>query len=113
MSILQSVKGMLGIPEEHTAFDQQLIIHINSVFSVLDQLGPGGFKISTGNETWEDYLASWPNTNLEDIRSYMYLKVRMLFDPPTTGTAADAFQNMIKEYEWRLSVATDTEVETE
>ena len=106
MSILDSVKSMLGIPAEHTAFDQQLLIHINSVFSILDQIGPGGYKVADASDTWEEYLED-KAFEIEDVKSYMYMKVRMLFDPPTTGAGIDAFKEMIKEYEWRLSVATD------
>lgn len=113
MSILESIKYLLGIPKEHTAFDQQLIIHINSVFAVLSQLGPGGYVITGANEKWEDYLSLNDGLHLEDVKSYMYLKVRMLFDPPSHGAVIDAFKDMIKEYEWRFTVEMDEEDETE
>lgn len=112
MSILNSIKILLGIPAEHEAFDQQLVIHINSVFTILDQLGVGPFTISGATETWEDYFEECDDVDLEVVRSYMYMKVRMMFDPPV-GAAADAFNKMISEYEWRLSVEADMDAKTE
>lgn len=102
---------MLGIEEDYEHFDQDIIMHINSVFSVLTQLGIGpseGFHISDKSTTWGEYLGD--NRQLEMVRSYMYLKVRLLFDPPTSGAGViDSINNMIKEYEWRLNVAVDPE----
>lgn len=103
-SILISVKKMLGITEDYTHFDNDLIMHINSVFLVLFQLGVGpqdhAFQIEDDSETWTDFTGG--DTNLNLIRSYIYLKVRMLFDPPTSGGAIEAVNNQIKEFEWRL-----------
>lgn len=108
-SILISIKKMLGAPEGYEAFDDQIIIHINSVFSVLSQLGVGNgkFTITGPDETWEDYLSQDDDVDIEDVKSYMYLKVKMIFDPPSSGTAAEAFKEHIREFEWRLNVESD------
>ncbi|MCD8089629.1 MAG: hypothetical protein LUD81_03240 [Clostridiales bacterium] len=105
-SILTSVKKFLGIEESYEYFDQDIIIHINSVLSVLAQLGVGteGFGISDKSAVWSDFT---DNEKIQMIKSYVYLKVRLLFDPPTVSSHVDAINNMISEYEWRLNVAVD------
>lgn len=107
-SILTSIKAQLGIQEEYTAFDQQIIMHINSVLMVLKQLGVGptdGFTISDKTATWNDFLPS--GKNLEATKSYVGMRVRMLFDPPTTSIVAESTNRMINEFEWRLNVETE------
>lgn len=113
MSILNSIKELLGIPSEHEAFDHQLVIHINTVFAILKQIGIGNsnFVITGADETWELFLEDHPTLNLEDVKSYMYLKVRMMFDPPASGTASGSFEKLISELEWRLCVEAEQEVE--
>lgn len=109
-SILDSIKKMLGIDSTYTAFDTDIIIHINSVFMVLRQIGAGpkeGFSITGQTETWGDYISDM--SLLELIKTYMYLKVRMIFDPPTSSSTAEAFKNQISEFEWRISVQVDPE----
>lgn len=108
-SILTSIKKLLGISEDYTQFDTDIIIHINSVFSILHQLGVGpddGFEIVDKTVTWEDYTDD--STLISSVKTYIYLKVRSYFDPPTSGTAVDAINQQIKELEWRLNVAVDT-----
>jgi hypothetical protein len=103
-SILTSIKAQLGIQEEYMAFDQQIIMHINSVLMVLNQLGVGpaaGFTISDKTATWNDFLTS--DKNLEATKSYVGMRVRMLFDPPTTSIVAESMNRMINEFEWRLN----------
>lgn len=112
-AILSDVKKMIGPSEIYDQFDKDIVIHINSVFNTLQQLGVGpkeGFSITEdGEEEWEDYIPDIEKSNLfQMVRSYMYLKVRMQFDPPT-GSVASTFEEQIKEYEWRLSVAPDTD----
>jgi len=107
MSILQSVKIMLGIPEDHTAFDAQLIMHINSVFTILDQLGARSFTITGSDETWDDYFVDEDYKKQEIIKSYIPMKVRMMFDTPT-GSVATSFEKMISEYEWRIKVGEES-----
>lgn len=108
-SILDSVKKCLGIDNQYTVFDPDLIIHINSVFFTLNQLGVGpedGFSISDNSAVWNDYIPE--GSKLEAVKSYMYLKVRMLFDPPTSSFVLTSMENMAKEYEWRLNVQTES-----
>lgn len=107
-SILTSVKKMLGITEDYKHFDADLIIHINSVFSVLTQMGVGsaeGFSIKDENEVWADFMNDDPKVNF--VRSYMYLRVRMLFDPPLGSAVIESINNTISELEWRLNSETD------
>jgi hypothetical protein len=104
-SILTSTKKVLGLSESYTAFDLDILIHINSVFSILSQLGvgpAGGFSIEDESAEWEDYIDT--DTELYNmVKTYVYLKVRLLFDPPATSFAIGAFENQAKEYEWRIS----------
>ena len=109
-SILTSIKKLLGITEEYTHFDPDIIMHINSVFMVLTQLGVGpseGFMIEDSSSIWEDYLEN--PTQLQMVKSYMGLKVRLLFDPPTSSAHMDCIKQQIAEFEWRLNVAVDPE----
>lgn len=107
-SILYSIKKMLGLDPDYAAFDIDIILHINSVFMILRQLGIGpedGYAITGPDETWEDYLGS--TKLLEAVKSYIYLKVRSVFDPPSNSYVMDAMQKQIAEYEWRLNVEVD------
>lgn len=107
-SILTSIKSMLGIPEEHKHFDTDLIMHINSVFTILTQLGVGpseGFAIKDETGNWSDFVSEDAKTEL--VKSYMYLKVKLLFDPPLGSAVIDAINKQINEFEWRLQVLTD------
>ena len=104
-SILDSTKKMLGLATDYTAFDLDVITHINSVFSVLTQLGIGperGFSIEDSSTTWDEYLGG--NKLLHTIKSYVYLRVRILFDPPSAGYVLTAIENQIKELEWRINM---------
>lgn len=108
-SILTSTKKLLGIDEDYTEFDLDIIMHINSVFSVLQQLGVGpdtGFAITNKNAVWSDFTSG--NAAINDVKSYVFLKVKLLFDPPTNSSILNSYNEMIKEYEWRLNVAVDT-----
>lgn len=108
-SILTSIKKLLGLTAEDTSFDPDIIIHINTVFFTLNQLGVGPelpFRISNAESTWSDFDATG---DIDAIKSYIYLKVRTLFDPPTNSAVLNAMHEAIKEYEWRLNVAVDTE----
>lgn len=107
-SILTSVKKMLGIPEDYTHFDPDIVMHINTVFMVLQQLGVGpskGFYIEDDTSTWAEFLGD--PTQLQMVKSYMYLKVRKIFDPPTSSAHMNAIDQSIAEFEWRLNVAVD------
>lgn len=107
-SILNTTKKLLGIAEENTEFDLDIILHINSVFTILTQLGVGpskGFFITDGSATWADFIPE--GEMMEAVKSYMGCKVRMLFDPPTSSATMQALQNMCNELEWRLNVLCD------
>jgi hypothetical protein len=104
-SILDSVKKVLNLSSDYVAFDEDVILHINSVFSTLNQLGIGpemGFMIQDKNAVWADFLEG--DLRLNNVKSYMYLRVRMLFDPPTIGFLVEAMKGQIQELEWRINV---------
>lgn len=104
-SILKSVKKVLGIEPENDVFDLDVVMHINSVFFNLNQIGIGpsaGFTIQDNDDKWTDFVAS--KNLLNAVKTYVYLRVRLLFDPPTTSFAQDAMQKQITELEWRLNV---------
>lgn len=106
-SILVSVKKALGIAKDYTQFDPDIIMHINSAFSVLHQLGVGTsepYSITGNAETWDEFIVQH---NTENVRSYVFMKVKMLFDPPSTATMHEAYERQIQEMEWRLNVAVD------
>ena len=103
-SILISIKKLLGLTANDTAFDMDIIMHINSVFMILRQLGIGpeeGFKIEDKDATWDDYVDE--EDNLEAVRTYIYLKVKLIFDPPLSSAVIEANKQMINELEWRLN----------
>lgn len=107
-SILIYVKKLLGIQEDYTHFDPDVIYGINAAFGVLTQLGVGpeeGFMISDDSAKWNDFVSD--NTRLSLIKPYVYLKTRLLFDPPSSNALIDSFNKTINEYEWRLYVASD------
>jgi hypothetical protein len=104
-SILNGTKKILGLNSDYLAFDFDIITHINAAFSTLNQLGVGpedGFFIEDSTANWEDFLV--PANQLNLVKTYVYLKVRFLFDPPTTSFLLEAMNNQIKEYEWRLNL---------
>lgn len=106
--IFDSIKALLGPDAPYEVYDQDILIHINSVISVLTQLGVGpatGYLV-TKETTWADFLGA-DSTRLNMVRTYIYLKVRMLFDPPTSSYVMTAYQDQCKELEWRLNVAVD------
>lgn len=107
-SILASIKKLLGIADEYEHFDMDIIIHVNSTFSILNQLGVGpieGFSISDKTAKWSDFIQDAKKFEL--VKSYVYLKVRTLFDPPTSSSVLEAMNRSISEFEWRLNVAVD------
>lgn len=104
-SILTSTKLNLGIDESYTVFDQQIIDLINTAFMSLSQMGIGpatGFAISDANRTWDAFLGN--DLNLNGVKTYIWLKVRLAFDPPNTSFGINAMQEQVRELEWRLNV---------
>ena len=109
-SILNTIKKALGLDPSYDVFDTDIVMHINSTFATLNKLGVGpeeGFSIEDDSATWQDFLGLVETNKLLSVKSYMYLKVRLLFDPPTTSFAIDAMKKNAEEYEWRLNVQTD------
>ena len=103
-SILTTIKKLLGVPEDYEHFDTDIIIHINSVFMILNQLGVGpsdGFSISDKTAVWSDFVSD--NKKFEAIKSYVYMKVRLMFDPPSQSSVMECMNRMINEMEWRLN----------
>lgn len=108
-SILTSVKKMLGITEEYKDFDPDIIMHINTVLMILTQLGVGpeeGFYIEDDSSFWDDFVKDL--SKLEAIKTYVYMKVRLMFDPPTSSSAMEATNRIIDELEWRLNIAGES-----
>lgn len=107
-SILTSIKVMLGIGEDYTQFDPELVLFINSAINKLIQLGVGpdeGFAITGIDETWEDLVDG--KGNVEMAKEYVYLDVRTVFDPPSNAFVMSAFKEQQQELAWRLTVAYD------
>lgn len=108
-SILTSIKKLLGVDEKDVHFDPDIIMHINSVFSVLTQMGVGpseGFSIIDEDAEWTNFMAGDP-AKFSMVRSYMHLKVKLLFDPPSSSAAVNAMMQQISEFEWRLFEEAD------
>lgn len=107
-SILQSIKKLLGITSDYTHFDSDIVIYINSVFMDLHQLGIGpddGFSITDKTSNWEDFIPA--GNLLNAVKTYVYLKVKFLFDPPANSSAVEALERQINRLEWRLNVEVD------
>ena len=104
--ILSSVKKALGIPEDHEEFDPDIILHRNSTFSKLYQMGVGPrdsvYQIEGNNDEWDEFIND--KDELAMVKSFVYIEVRLMFDPPTASLLT-SLQERQKEYEWRLTVA--------
>lgn len=115
--ILKSVKLALGgslVSYSDNAFDSNLLMHINSVFVILNQLGVGPKEIFEADENseWDEFLVE-NSSKLRMVQSYMYLRIRLIFDPPSSSFVLDAIKEQIKEYEFRMNVNVDPGPETE
>lgn len=108
-SILTSIKKMLGLTAEQINFDTELIIHINSVLSILTRdlgVGPAdGFIIQDELSTWTDFLGE--NARIHDVKTYVYFKVKLIFDPPLSSTVVKLIEDTIDELEWRLNISVE------
>jgi len=108
VSILDSIKKLLGIEADDTSFDEELIIDINSVFMVLNQLNvgpPEGFSISDNTAEWSDFIGERGDIGL--IKSYVYLKIKLMFDPPQNSFLVNSIDEQCKEFEWRINVQAE------
>ena len=107
-SILTSIKKFLGPTAEYDHFDPDIIMHINSVFMDLAQMGVGpseGFMIEDDTSVWNDFFPA--GKNLEAVKSYIGLRVKLLFDPPSSQAVISAMERQIAQWEWRLNTAVD------
>ena len=103
-NILDSIKKLLGIPEDYTPFDQDIMIPITSVFMILYELGVGpsnGYSLKDGTEKWRDFISD--DENLEGIKTYVYMKVKTIFDPPLNSAVLASMKELISEFEWRIN----------
>lgn len=108
VGILVSIKNLLGVEKDYTPFDEQIIAHINSAFMVLHQLGVGSgepFSIEGYSEDWKDFTGT--DADFHAVKTFVYLKVREIWDPPSVTSVATAMERQIREYEWRLLVQAD------
>lgn len=107
-SILKQTKKLLGLPDDYDVFDMDIILHINSAFSTLHQLAVGptqGFSINDDTAIWSEFIAE--DHNINSVKSYIFIKVKLLFDPPSTSYAQEALLKQANEYEWRLNVHSE------
>lgn len=110
-SILTSIKKLLGVGESYTEFDADIVMHINSVFMILTQMGVGpseGFSIEDDTTTWNEFIPDLKN--FEAVKTYVYLKVKLIFDTPDRSSVVESTNRMISELEWRLYAAASTPV---
>ena len=108
-SILTSIKKLLGIAEDYTQFDPDIIIHINTALMNLNQIGVGpveGFSIEDATSIWTDFVSDM--SKIEGVKTYVYLKVKLVFDPPLSSTVIESYNRTIEQLEWRLNVAVDS-----
>lgn len=113
-SILTSIKKLLGVSEDYEQFDAEIIMHINTVFLNLTQLGVGpstGFFIRDSGDIWSDFVDIEKEATMNAIITYVYLKVKLLFDPPLSAAVIESIKNTIAELEWRLNVAAESAAE--
>ena len=109
-SILDTTKKVLNLADNYDVFDPDVMMHINSAFSTLAQLGVGpaqGFAISDASATWDDFLGGDPKFN--NVKTYIFLRVKLVFDPPSTSFGITAVEQQIKELEWRLNAQREDE----
>lgn len=110
-SILNTIKKMLGVPVDQTVFDVEILTHINTALLTLTQIGVGpksGFMITGTEETWDEFLEN--SKIFEGVKTYVYLKVRLIFDPPSSSSVIEAFKATVTELESRLNYQAETEV---
>lgn len=110
-SILKSTKSTLGVGDDDTSFDAQLIPHINAAFSTLTDMGVGsetGFIIEDDTAVWADFMPAADNIKLSKVKTVVFLRTKLLFDPPTSSYLLDSSKNLLTEMEWRLNVNRET-----
>lgn len=113
-SILLTIKKLIGLDQDYNAFDQDLIVSINGAFMILNQLGVGPLKpfmIFGANESWSDFSSDIDYVNL--VKNYVYLRARLLFDPPNTGVLHEAMERQVTEFEWRLKIQAEALIDSD
>lgn len=114
-SILNHIKKLLGMSDDYTYFDVDIITHINSALWRLRQLGVKDethFKITNAKETWSKLFGNLDDEDLEAVKTYIYLKVKVVFDPPTSSFVLESMKQQIAEYEWCLNVEAESKQES-
>lgn len=104
-SILKTIRTMIAPAEDYTYFDTDLIIHINTCMSILHELGLKEFKITGETETWSDYLGN--RIDLEHVKSYIYFKIKTMFDPPQSSFVLDSYKKEADKLEWYINAVVD------
>lgn len=106
-SILLTIKSMLGLDETYKVFDKELIVYINTAINVLEQLGIGqdGFTVVSESDTWDSYVTDL--AKMESIKTYIYIRTKLLFDPPSNSTLSKSLEDTARELEWRLNVKVE------
>ena len=110
-SILNTIKKLLGIDSDDDSFDVDIMAIVNSIIPALSQMGVGpknGFIITSPEDEWEDYIKD-SDINLEGVKTYLYLRTKLIFDPPSNSTVIESFNKSISELEWRMMLAVETE----
>jgi hypothetical protein len=110
-SILLSIKKLLGVSAEYEHFDPDILMHINTVFVILHDLGVGpkeGFSISDSDAVWVDFIDPDEDISVAMVKSYMHARVKLLFDPPVSSTHVETLNRVINEFEWRLNSRAET-----
>ena len=112
-SILTTIKKLVGVSEENDSFDLDIITYINSAFARLRRLGVGptnGFRIQDATSVWTDFIPeNDESVKFEDVKTYVYLKTKLKFDPPANSTLHAAMENSVKELEWLLNVDAESD----
>ena len=106
-SILISLKKFLGIDAAYTIFDPDIMLHANTAFAILNQLGVGpeeGFMIESEDETWDSYISDY---NFMMVKTFIYLKVKLLFDPPSNASLYESMNRQLDELTWRLELESN------
>jgi len=114
-SILNTIKKIIGLAEDYNVFDLDIITYINSTFFTLNQLGVGPSKVYSiidENDTWSDFFAE-SGDQLETVKTYIALKVKILFDPPTSSYVLDSFNRILQEMEWRFTVTEEVKTDAD
>lgn len=111
-SILKTIKEALGIVDDYTAFDSQIIMHINSVFMILNQIGigpEGGYQIQDKADAWSEFIkkSDWDDESFNLVKTYIAIKVKMIWDPPSSNALLDVYQRQIDEFEYRLNLRSE------